>query len=335
MLKVGIVGITGFTGLELLKLLLNHRYVEVDYIASRSQVGKRVCDVYPLFEGIYNKTIEPIDIDRISSLDAVFLALPHTVSASLVKDIYGKVRIIDLSADFRLLSAGEYERWYRVKHPAEHLLKRSVYGLVEINRGSIRDAELVANPGCYATSVILPVAPICEYIDGVVIADSKSGVSGAGRAAKEGLQFCEVNENFKAYSVYGHRHIPEMEEQLKRFNNDIKIEFIPHLLPLQRGILSTIYASLKEDVDVNGLYREFFKDSYFVRVADNPPGLNDVKGSNFCNIFARYDERTGKVVIISVIDNLIKGASGQAVQNLNVMFNLDEKEGLMPYPYYP
>ncbi|AEA33187.1 N-acetyl-gamma-glutamyl-phosphate reductase [Hippea maritima] len=335
MLEVGIVGITGFTGLELLKLLINHKGVKVSYIASRSETGRKVSDIYPLFEGVYDNVIEPISVDRMASLDAVFLALPHTVSASVVKDIYDKVRIIDLSADFRLSSVDEYEKWYKVKHPAKDLLRNAVYGLVELNRQQIKASRIVANPGCYATSVILALAPVASYINDIVIVDSKSGVSGAGRAAKDGLQFCEVNENFKAYSITGHRHIPEMEEQLRRYNNDITVEFIPHLLPLQRGILSTIYASLKERANVEELYKDFYKNDFFVRVVDEPPTLNNVRGTNFCDIYPYYDERVGKLVVISVIDNLIKGASGQAIQNLNVIFNFDEKEGLMPYPYYP
>ncbi|WP_022670987.1 N-acetyl-gamma-glutamyl-phosphate reductase [Hippea alviniae] len=334
MISVGIVGITGFTGLELIKILLSHTNVSIDYIASRSETGKKISDVYPEFVDVFEKEIEAIDIDKISQLDVVFLALPHTVSLNVAKQLKGNVRVIDLSADFRLKDISVYEKWYKVKHEAEELLESAVYGLPELNYEKVKTAKIVANPGCYATSVILGVAPVAEYAISV-IADAKSGVSGAGRGLKEGLQFCEVNENFKAYSIEGHRHIPEMEQELSRFNENIRVMFIPHLLPIQRGILSTIYIDVKKEMDFKALYKDFYKDAPFVRVVDKPPTLNSVKGTNFCDIYVRFDERVKKLVVISVIDNLIKGASGQAVQNMNIMFNLNQKEGLILKPYYP
>ncbi len=340
MIKAGIVGVTGFAGLELLKILSLHKDVSLDYIASRSQTGKDICDIYPQFNNILKNRIEKIDIDRMKQLDVVFLSLPHTVSMDIAKEIYGKVRIIDLSADFRLSSADIYKKWYKKEHTAKELIKDAVYGLCEINRDAIKHARLIANPGCYATSIIMPLSPVLNFVDiNNIIADSKSGVSGAGRGVKEGLQFCEVNENFKAYSVAHHRHTPEIEEFLSAFSHkDIKLTFSPHLLPLQRGILSTIYVNLRKQLkksDILEIYREFYKSSFFVRIKEDLPSINDVKGSNFCDIGFEIDDRNSRLVIVSVIDNLIKGASGQAVQNMNIMFNLAETEGLMPYPYYP
>ncbi len=335
MIKVGIVGITGFTGLELIKILLNHNEATIEHVCSRSEVGKKICEVYPQFRGVFDKDIEAIDIDEICKVDVIFLALPHTVSAGFAKKLYGKTKIVDLSADFRLRDVKEYEKWYKTNHIAKELLNGAVYGLVELNREQIKGADLIANPGCYATSVILAVAPVAKYSVGTIISDSKSGVSGAGRRLKEGLEFCEVNENFKAYSIYGHRHIPEMEQELRKINQNVKIEFIPHLLPIQRGILSTVYIKVNKKLDFVKLYKEFYGKDYFVRVIDTPPTINNIKGTNFCDLYVYFDERTDMLIVVSVIDNLIKGASGQAVQNMNVMFGIDEKEGLGGYSYYP
>ncbi len=335
MIKAGIVGITGFTGLELIKILLNHKDVKIDYLASRGHVGSHLSDIYPQFSGIFDKKIGEINTNKLSTADVVFLALPHTVSAKIAKELFGKTKIIDLSADFRLKDPEVYKSWYKVDHPAKELLKHATYGLVELKRDSIKQSILVANPGCYATSVILALAPVADIVDSTVVIDSKSGVSGAGRAPKEGLQFCEVNENFKAYAIEGHRHIPEMEQQLKDFNLKSKILFIPHLLPVQRGILSTIYIKTEKQVDYKKLFNDFYKNDFFVRVVDTPPSLNNVRGTNFCDIYPYYDNRTKSLIIISVIDNLIKGASGQAVQNMNVMFGFEENEGLGGYAYYP
>jgi len=340
MIKIGIIGITGFTGLELLKILSLHKDISLEYIASRSENGKRIGEVYPQFDTVLPNKIESIDIDKIKRLDAVFLSLPHTVSMEIAKDIYGYVKIIDLSADFRLSNVDTYKLWYKKEHLSKSLLDNAVYGLTELNRNTIKTANLIANPGCYATSVILPLAPLADLINtDSIIADSKSGVSGAGRKAKDGLQFCEVNENFKAYSVAKHRHMPEIEETLSRiYAKDIKITFTPHLLPVQRGILSTIYADLEKSVSKNevlSVYKEFYKNDFFIRIKEELPSLNSVKGTNFCDISFEIDKRSNRIVIVSVIDNMVKGASGQAVQNFNVMFDFQETEGLFPYPYYP
>ncbi len=340
MIKAGIIGITGFAGLELLKILHSHKFVSLNYIASRSDNDKYIGDIYPQFSSILKSKIESINVDTIKTLDVIFLSLPHTVSMEIAKDIYGYVKIIDLSADFRLSNSNVYKQWYKKQHVAEHIISEAVYGLPEINKIQIESANLVANPGCYATSVILPLAPIMDFInvDSIII-DSKSGVSGAGRGLKEGLQFCEVNENFKAYAVASHRHIPEIEEVLSSIvNKDVQITFTPHLLPIQRGIFSTIYADLKGDIlesDIEKKYKKFYSNDTFVRIMQSLPSLNNVKGTNFCDIGFKFDKRNNRIIIVSVIDNMIKGASGQAVQNMNIMFRLKESDGLMPYPYYP
>ncbi len=340
MIKVGIVGITGFAGFELLKILSFHKEVSLEYIAARSEINKSVSDIYPQISTYKDKIIEEIDINKINELDVVFLALPHTVSMEIAKSIYNYVKIIDLSADFRLSDTNTYKKWYKKEHTAKELVDKAVYGLCEINRDKIKNASLIANPGCYATSIILPLAPILKYIDTKdIISDSKSGVSGAGRGLKEGLQFCEVNENFKAYSVANHRHTPEIEEFLNSISQqDIQLTFSPHLLPIQRGILSTIYVKPNRKLtkkEILDIYKSFYDNSLFVRIKSELPSINNVKGTNFCDIGFELDERNNRLIIISVIDNLIKGASGQAVQNMNIMLNLNETEGLIPYPYYP
>lgn len=340
MINVGIIGVSGFAGFELVKILSLHKQVNIEYIASRSLAGKKFCDVFPQYVNIFDKTIESISEERASSCDVVFLALPHTVSMDIVNILFGKTKIIDLSADFRLKSIKNYEKWYKKKHTSERFLKNAVYGLCELNKDEIQNSSLIANPGCYATSIILPLLPIIDKADARnIIADSKSGVSGAGRKLNETLQFCSVNENFKAYSVAAHRHTPEIEEVLSGVSQDnISITFSPHLLPVQRGILSTIYVNLKENLktqDIFNIYNNFYKNRTFVRIKETLPQLNDVKGSNFCDIGFVLDKRNNRLVLVSVIDNLIKGASGQAVQNMNIMFKLKESEGLLPYPYYP
>ncbi len=339
MIKVGIVGITGFAGLELLKILLKHRFIQVEYISSRSENGKNLTDIYPQFSNIFDTKIEEIDTEKIKSLDVVFLALPHTISMEIAKNLYGSVRIIDLSADFRLSSVDVYEKWYNKKHTAADLLKKAVYGLPELNKEKIAKSNLIANPGCYATSIILPLSPILDYIDKKsIIADSASGVSGAGRGVKSNLQFCEVNENFKAYSVAKHRHTPEVEEVLSSISDGVKITFSPHLLPLQRGILSTVYAKLNKSIEKDEVFdicKRFYKNEFFVRIKKELPSLNSVRGSNFCDIGIEIDEENNRLIMVSAIDNLIKGASGQAVQNMNIMFNLNEEEGLELLSYYP
>ncbi len=338
MIKIGIVGITGFAGFELFKLSYYHPGVSIEYIAARSNIGESINNIFPQIDS--NLKIEPIEIEKIDKLDCVFLALPHTVSMELVGKIGKHVRIIDLSADFRIKNREIYKQWYKKEHTQPELLTEAVYGLTEINREKIKTSRIVANPGCYATAVILAVAPIADAIDpDSLIADCKSGVSGAGRATKEGLQFCEVNENFRAYSVASHRHTPEIIQELEQLaKREIKLTFVPHLLPIQRGILATIYCKPKKTTnkqELLHLYREFYKGSPFVRIRDRVPSINDIRGTNFCDIGIEFDINVNRIIIVSVLDNLVKGASGQAVQNLNIMFGMREDEGLKLHPYYP
>ncbi len=331
--KVSIVGASGYTGVELLRLLSHHPFSRVVHITSRQFENQRLCDIFPKFlNGKFsNLTFEKFDVKTISSdSDIVFCCLPHAASFPIIKSLIAKnenLKIIDFSADFRFKNLKTYENTYNVKHTAALLAKKFVYGLPEIFRRNIIGKKLIANPGCYPTSIIIGLYPIKDLIDkkSPVIADSKSGASGAGRKVKLDLIFNEVDENFKAYALSGHRHQPEISEKL----GIEKLKFVPHLLPIKRGILSTIY--FKTDLDENKLrkiYRNFYKNEFFVRLREKPPEINDVVGTNFCDLFIKKDESTGLGIVISVIDNLIKGASGQAVQNMNIICGFDEKTGL-------
>ncbi|MCD6133369.1 MAG: N-acetyl-gamma-glutamyl-phosphate reductase [Deltaproteobacteria bacterium] len=338
MINAAIIGVSGFTGIELLKILISHRYVDISYIASRTFVGKNIADVYPIFKNIFEMECREIDGEKIDRCDVVFLALPHSVSMDVARQIH-KAKIIDLSADFRLKDVDTYERWYKKKHIAKDLLKEAIYGLPELYREEIKKTRIVANPGCYSTACILPIVPFIEenVIQDDIVADCKSGVSGAGKTLKEELQFSEVGENFYPYAVSGHRHAPEIEEVIKRYTHrSIKLTFVPHLVPAMRGIIATIYANTDKNIKEEEAYRilkEFYEDEPFVRIRRDVPQIKDVRGTNFCDIGAFV--RDGRIVFVSAIDNLIKGASGQAVQNMNIMFNIEETEGLAPYPFYP
>jgi len=345
MLKVGIYGASGYTGQELLRLLIGHKEIEVVALTSRKFKDMPVSDVFPAFEGLVSERFMDASPDDVADIsDVVFLALPHGVAMEAVPIFLraGK-KVIDLSADFRLRDAKLYERWYK-KHTAPDMIREAVYGLPELYRDDIKDAKLTANPGCYPTGVILALAPVLKEkcIDNTsIIVDSKSGVSGTGREPQIGSLFCEVNEGFRAYKIGHHRHTPEMEQELSRLaGNDIKISFTPHLLPISRGILSTIYATLRKNVSVADLldiYKEFYKDEKFVRIykMEMFPNISSVRGSNYCDIGLTVDKRTGRVVIISTIDNLIKGAAGQAIQNMNLMCGLKEDTGLELLPLFP
>ncbi|MDO9516138.1 MAG: N-acetyl-gamma-glutamyl-phosphate reductase [Syntrophales bacterium] len=345
MLKVGIYGASGYTGQELLRLLIGHPDVDVVAITSRKFKGTPVSEVYPAFAGMTNlKFVDSSPQQLVPSCDVVFLALPHG-EAMLVAPVFVEagVKVIDLSADFRLRDVSVFEAWY-TKHTAPDLLEKAVYGLPELYRDDIKGSNLVANPGCYPTSIILGLAPLLREgcIDpSSIIADSKSGVSGAGRDLQLGSLFCEVNEGFKAYKVGSHRHTPEIEQELGRIaNTAITVSFTPHLLPVNRGILSTIYADLKGKIsqsEITDIYQKFYADEKFVRIcsADSLPNISSVRGSNFCDIGFVADGRTGRVVIISAIDNLVKGASGQAVQNMNLMYGLPEGAGLDSISLFP
>ena len=341
--KVGIVGATGYTGSELVRLLSQHPDITIDFVTSESNAGDKLQKIHP-------HLLDIVDIDLISvkeidnySPDVVFLALPHGVSMSFLKE-HGleKFAIIDLSGDFRFSSQGIYEEWYNKNHVAPEYMEQSVYGLPELFRHSIRNARLVANPGCYPTSAILPLAPLIKnnliHPSSIVI-DAKSGVTGAGAKPKQGLHFPNVFGNFSAYSLVRHRHTPEIENILQKFTGySTEVLFTPHLLPIDRGILTTTYSTPKKPVNkdlVEELFHSVYEKEHFVRVFEQPPSLKNIRGSNYCDIYATYDERTNKVITVSTIDNLVKGAAGQAVQNMNIMFGLIESTGLKHIPLNP
>ncbi len=345
MLRVGIYGASGYTGQELLRLLIGHPDADVVAVTSRKFQDTPVSAVYPAFSGITDlKFIDSSPGQLVSSCDVVFLALPHGEAMPVARELVeAGVKVIDLSADFRLKSVDVYEKWY-IKHKAPGLLQQAVYGLPELYRDDIKTARLVANPGCYPTSIILGLAPLLRegFVEpSSIIADSKSGTSGAGRDLQLGSLFCEVNEGFKAYKVGSHRHTPEIEQELGRIaNRELTISFTPHLVPVNRGILSTIYADLKvkmTQTEINSVYKKFYADEKFLRICEKGalPNISSVRGSNYCDIGCIFDERTGRVVIISAIDNLVKGASGQAVQNMNLMFGLSESAGLEHISLFP
>jgi len=349
-LKVSIVGATGYTGKELVKILMNHQKVELVHLVSSSYTGKNIAEIFPEFLNKLDKKLINFNLDVISQdSDLVFTALPHTVSMDMVPELLKKgVKIVDLSADYRIKDSAVYKEWYEKEHNelSKNLLRQAVYGLPEIYLDKIKDALLVANPGCYPTSVILGIAPLLKYHfvePGGIIIDSKSGTSGAGRKLSLDLHFVECNENFKAYKVVRHNHIPEVEQELsfvyfgadnKKQIKKIKVSFTPHLLPINRGILSTCYLSLrgsKKEEEVLEVYQKFYQKAPFVRIF-GPPNLPEIKyivGTNYCDIGFSIDERMGKIKVISVIDNLLKGAAGQAVQNMNIMSGFPETCGLV------
>jgi N-acetyl-gamma-glutamyl-phosphate reductase len=335
-LKTGIVGGTGYTGVELLRLLAGHPGVELTVITSRSEAGRSVADLFPNLRGCLEIRFSEPDIESLAGCDVVFFATPNGTAMTMVPQlIQAGIRVIDLAADFRLKRADEWQEWYGMAHACPQYLDEAVYGLTEINRDAIRKARLVANPGCYPTAVQLGFLPLIEQriIDtDHLVADAKSGVSGAGRKATTGTLLCEASENFKAYAVPGHRHLPEIRQGLERTaGQPIGLTFVPHLTPMIRGIHATLYAPLREpDRDLQALYEARYGNEPFVDVL--PPGAHpetrSVRGANHCRIAVHRPRNGGTVVILSVIDNLVKGAAGQAVQNMNVMFGLDEASGL-------
>jgi N-acetyl-gamma-glutamyl-phosphate reductase len=346
MLKVAIVGASGYTGVELLRILHCHPEAVVTCVTSERSAGKRISDIYPGLKGRCDLLLENLEPVRVAGkADFIFTALPHKAAMEVAPTFLslGK-RIVDLSADYRLQDPKEYEKWYE-PHLSPKLLKKAVYGLSELKRARIAGADLVANPGCYPTTVILGLAPLLKnkLIDpAAIIADSKSGVSGAGRSAKVDSLYCEVNEGFKAYGVGGsHRHIPEIEQELGLLaGKKLTITFTPHLAPMDRGILSTIYAVPFAPVTTAGLlkvYNDFYKGEPFVRVLPEGsfPSTAFVRGSNFCDIGLTVDSRSGRVIVVCAIDNLVKGASGQAVQNMNIMCGFPEAMGLESLPLFP
>lgn len=337
MIKVGIVGGTGYTGVELLRLLAQHPQVEVTVITSRSEAGVKVADMYPSLRGHYDDLAFSVpDSAALGACDAVFFATPHGVAHALAGELLAAgTRVIDLSADFRLQDAEEWAAWYGQPHGAPELLGEAVYGLPEVNRERIRGARLIAVPGCYPTATQLGLLPLIEagLADAdTLIANCASGVSGAGRGAKVGSLFCEAGESMMAYSVKGHRHLPEIRQGLRRAaGREVGLTFVPHLAPMIRGIHATLYARVADrSVDLQALFAKRYANEPFVDVmpAGSHPETRSVRGANVCRLAVHRPQQGDLVVVLSVIDNLVKGASGQAVQNLNIMFGLDERLGL-------
>ncbi|QEQ97930.1 N-acetyl-gamma-glutamyl-phosphate reductase [Neptunomonas concharum] len=336
MIKVGIVGGTGYTGVELLRLLANHPSVEVQVITSRSEEGIAVADMFPNLRGHFDLCFTVPDVDRLAECDVVFFATPHGVAMSMAPDLIRRgVRVIDLGADFRIKDVSLWSQWYKLEHTCPDLVEMAVYGLPEVNRQQITDAQLIACPGCYPTATQLGFLPLLEQ--GLIdhrrlIADCKSGVSGAGRGASVGALLCETSESMKAYAVAGHRHLPEIRQGLSEAaGRPVGLTFVPHLTPMIRGIHSTLYATLKDPKDgLQSLFEERYKDEPFVDVMPegSHPETRSVKGANTCRISVFRPQNDDTVVVLSVIDNLVKGAAGQAVQNMNIMFGLDEASGL-------
>lgn len=346
MIKVGIIGATGYAGSELVRILLGHKDVEIKWYGSRSYIDKKYASIYQNFFQLVDATCMDDNMEALADqVDVIFTATPQGLCASLVnEEILSKVKIIDLSADFRIKDVKVYEEWYKLEHKSPQFIEEAVYGLCEINREDVKKARLVANPGCYTTCSILTCYPLVKegIIDpNTIIVDEKSGTSGAGRGAKVDNLFCEVNENMKAYGVATHRHTPEIEEQLGyACGEKITINFTPHLVPMNRGILATAYASLKKDVtyeEVKAIYDKYYADEKFVRVLEKDvcPQTKWVEGSNYVDVNFKIDPRTNRIIMMGAIDNLVKGAAGQAVQNMNLMFGLKESEGLELVPMFP
>ncbi|MBE5964111.1 MAG: N-acetyl-gamma-glutamyl-phosphate reductase [Lachnospira sp.] len=346
MIKVGIIGATGYAGNELVRLLLGHKEAKVVWYGSRSYIDKKYSEVYQnMFEIVDDVCMDDNMEELAKQVDVIFTATPQGLCASLVtEDILKQTKIIDLSADFRIKDVSVYEKWYGIEHKSPQFIEEAVYGLCEINREDIKGKRLIANPGCYTTCSILTIYPLVKEglidTDSIII-DAKSGTSGAGRGAKVANLFCEVNENIKAYGVTTHRHTPEIEEQLGyAAGKDIKLMFTPHLVPMNRGILVTSYAKLVKDVtyeEVKAVYDKYYKNEKFVRVLEKDvcPETRWVEGSNYVDVNFKIDERTGHIVMMGALDNVVKGAAGQAVQNMNLMFGLDETMGLLQAPMFP
>lgn len=345
MISAGVIGATGYVGQQLVGFLVNHPMCSIGFVSSNSYVGIPFSQVYGQYKGVVDmECIETAKVNNyLSDVDVVFIALPHGMAFETAKQCYEKgIKVIDIGADFRLKDIEEYKEWYKVDHRAEELNKKAIYGLPEVNKEKIKEAFLIGNPGCYPTASILSINPLLktDFIDKhSIIIDAKSGVSGAGRSTKVDNLYGEVNESLKAYAIASHRHLPEIEQELSKIGKEgIKISFTPHLVPMNRGILTTSYANLKKDVtleELYDLYKEEYKDAPFIRIIDELPQTRWVKGLNFCDIAIRIDERTNRVIIVSAIDNMVKGAAGQAIQNMNIMFGLDETTGLKPLAMLP
>lgn len=346
MIKVGIIGSTGYAGQEIVRLLLGHKDVEIVWYGSRSYIDKKYYEVYQNMFQLVDAVCMDDNMEELADkVDVIFTATPQGLCASLVNEkILKKVKIIDLSADFRIKDVSIYEAWYQISHKSPELIEEAVYGLCEINRSKIREARLIANPGCYPTCSLLAIYPLLKegIIEGnSVIIDAKSGTSGAGRGTKLNNLYCEVNENIKAYGVGTHRHTPEIEEQLSyAAGYPVCINFTPHLVPMNRGILVTAYASLKKNVtynEIRAIYDSYYEKERFVRVLEREvcPETRWVEGSNFVDVNFKLDIRTNRLILMGAMDNLVKGAAGQAVQNMNILFGLPETEGLLMAPVFP
>lgn len=351
MVKVGIIGATGYAGNELVRLLMGHKDVEIMWYGSKSYIDKKYAEVYQnMFEIVEDTCLDDNMEELASKVDVIFTATPQGFLAGvLTEEILSRVKIIDLSADFRIKDVRTYEKWYKIEHRSPQFIEEAVYGLCELNRDKIKGARLIANPGCYTTCSILTAYPLVKegLIDpDTLIIDAKSGTSGAGRGAKLPNLFCEVNENMKAYGVTNHRHTPEIEEQLGyAAGKEIVVNFTPHLVPMNRGILATEYATLNKKADgtlptyeeVKAIYDKYYKNEKFVRVLEKDvcPETKWVEGSNYVDVNFKIDERTGRIVMMGALDNLVKGAAGQAVQNMNLLFGFDEAEGLNLVPMFP
>ena len=351
MIKAGIIGATGYAGAELVRILMNHKEVTIKWYGSRSYIDQKYADIYRnLFEIVDADCMDDNMEALAEQVDVIFTATPQGFLAGvLTEEILKKVKIIDLSADFRIKDVATYEKWYKLEHKSPQFIEEAVYGLCEINRDKVKGARLVANPGCYTTCSILTAYPLVKegLIDlDTLIIDAKSGTSGAGRGAKTQNLFCEVNENMKAYGVASHRHTPEIEEQLGyAAGKEILINFTPHLVPMNRGILATEYAALKKKPDgslpayeeIKAAYDKYYANEKFVRVLPKGvcPETKWVEGSNYVDVNFVIDERTGRIVMMGALDNLVKGAAGQAVQNMNLLFGFEESEGLSMVPMFP
>ncbi len=347
MIKVGIIGSTGYAGQELVRILLGHKDVEIVWYGSRSYIDKKYSEVYGnMFNIVDDKCMDDNMEELAEAVDVIFTATPQGLCASLVnEDILSKVKIVDLSADFRIKDVATYEHWYGIEHKSPEFIAEAVYGLCEINREDIKKARLIANPGCYTTCSILSMYPLVKekMIDvNTIIIDAKSGTSGAGRGAKVANLYCEVNESIKAYGVTSHRHTPEIEEQLGYAyeGSPLLLNFTPHLVPMNRGILVTAYANLNKDYsyeEIKAVYEKYYADEKFIRLLEKGvcPETRWVEGSNYVDINFTVDPRTKRVVVMGAIDNLVKGAAGQAVQNMNLIMGLPETEGLLMPPMFP
>ena len=346
MIRVGIIGATGYAGAELVRILLAHKEAEIVWYGSRSYIDQKYASIYQNFFQLVDAKCMEDNMEALAEqVDVIFTATPQGFCASIInEDILSKVKVIDLSADFRIKDVKIYEEWYKIEHKSPQYIDEAVYGLCEINREDVKKARLVANPGCYTTCSILTCYPLVKegLIDpDTLIIDAKSGTSGAGRGAKIDNLFCEVNENMKAYGVASHRHTPEIEEQLGyACSKQVLLNFTPHLVPMNRGILVTAYANLTKDVsyeEVKAVYDKYYQNEKFVRVLEKDicPQTKWVEGSNYVDVNFKIDPRTHRVIMMGALDNLVKGAAGQAVQNMNLLFGLKESEGLELVPMFP